>query len=163
MIKSSRTADKIPCHCVICFILWCAEVWALFLYMLSTPSYRGSEVIGQLAATNMVGESLSEQTQKTIPCNFHVSFSSSVLLLAPLLAEADPAPRRVSKPTGSAGAQRTGNLSSHFRWIAEHVPAFRVPGTHVHILSSPDQFYQTMKVSVMIKIKCHTKQREKQI
>ncbi|CAJ1080015.1 CDP-diacylglycerol--glycerol-3-phosphate 3-phosphatidyltransferase%2C mitochondrial [Xyrichtys novacula] len=73
---------------------------------------------------------------------------SSVLLLAPLLAEADPAPRRVSRPTGSAGAQGTDGLCSHFRWMAEHVPAFRVPGTHIHILSSPDQFYQTMKARI---------------
>ncbi|CAN9509016.1 unnamed protein product [Ophioblennius macclurei] len=73
---------------------------------------------------------------------------SSVLLLAPLLAEADPAPCRVSRPTGSAGAQGTDGLCTHFRWMAEHVPAFRVPGTHVHILTSPDQFYQTMKARI---------------
>ncbi|KAK5906178.1 hypothetical protein CgunFtcFv8_002067 [Champsocephalus gunnari] len=70
---------------------------------------------------------------------------SSVLLLAPLLAEADPAPRRVSR---SAGAQGTEGLCGHFRWMAEHVPAFRVPGTHIHILTSPDQFYQTMKARI---------------
>ena len=69
-----------------------------------------------------------------------------MLLLAPLLAEADPAPRRVSRPAGSAGAQGTEGLFGHFRWMAEHVPAFRVPGTHIHILTSPDQFYQAMKV-----------------
>ncbi|XP_029954372.1 CDP-diacylglycerol--glycerol-3-phosphate 3-phosphatidyltransferase, mitochondrial [Salarias fasciatus] len=73
---------------------------------------------------------------------------SSVLLLAPLLAETDPAPRRVSRPTGSAGCQGTDGLCTHFRWMAEHVPAFRVPGTHVHILTSPDQFYQTMKARI---------------
>ncbi|XP_053197653.1 CDP-diacylglycerol--glycerol-3-phosphate 3-phosphatidyltransferase, mitochondrial [Scomber japonicus] len=73
---------------------------------------------------------------------------SSMLLLAPLLAEADPAPRRVSRPTGSAGAQGTDGLCTHFRWMAEHVPAFRVPGTHIHILTSPDQFYQTMKARI---------------
>ncbi|XP_044033773.1 CDP-diacylglycerol--glycerol-3-phosphate 3-phosphatidyltransferase, mitochondrial [Siniperca chuatsi] len=73
---------------------------------------------------------------------------SSVLLLAPLLAEADPAPRRVSRPTGSAGAQGTEGLCAHFRWMAEHVPAFRVPGTHIHILTSPDQFYQAMKARI---------------
>lgn len=73
---------------------------------------------------------------------------SSVLLLAPLLAEADPAPRRVSRPAGSAGAQGTDGLCTHFRWMAEHVPAFRVPGTHIHILTSPDQFYQTMKARI---------------
>ena len=76
-----------------------------------------------------------------------------MLLLAPLLAEADPAPRRVSRPTGSAGAQGTDGLCTHFRWMAEHVPAFRVPGTHIHILTSPDQFYQTMKVGVAFEIK----------
>ncbi|XP_036937378.1 CDP-diacylglycerol--glycerol-3-phosphate 3-phosphatidyltransferase, mitochondrial isoform X2 [Acanthopagrus latus] len=73
---------------------------------------------------------------------------SSVLLLAPLLAEADPAPRRVSRPTGSAGAQGTDGLCAHFRWMEEHVPAFRVPGTHIHILTSPDQFYQAMKARI---------------
>lgn len=77
---------------------------------------------------------------------------SSVLLLAPLLAEADPAPRRISRPAGSAGAQGTDGLCTHFQWMAEHVPAFRVPGTHIHILTSPDQFYQAMKVGVTIEI-----------
>lgn len=81
-----------------------------------------------------------------------VSCRSSVLLLAPLLAEADPAPRRVSRPTGSAGAQGSDGLCTHFRWMAEHVPAFRVPGTHIHILTSPDQFYQTIKVGATVKI-----------
>lgn len=75
---------------------------------------------------------------------------SSVLLLAPLLAEADPAPRRVSRPTGSAGAQGTDGLCPRFRWMADHVPAFRVPGTRIHILTSPDQFYQAMKVGVPV-------------
>ncbi|XP_071384789.1 CDP-diacylglycerol--glycerol-3-phosphate 3-phosphatidyltransferase, mitochondrial [Centroberyx affinis] len=73
---------------------------------------------------------------------------SSVLLLAPLLAEADPAPPRVSKPAGSAGAQGTEGLHARFRWMAEHVPAFRVPGGHIHILTSPDQFYQAMKARI---------------
>lgn len=71
-----------------------------------------------------------------------------MLLLAPLLAEADVAPRRVSRPTGSAGAQGTDSLCTHFQWMAEQVPAFRVPGTHIHILTSPDQFYQTMKARI---------------
>ncbi|XP_029977817.1 CDP-diacylglycerol--glycerol-3-phosphate 3-phosphatidyltransferase, mitochondrial isoform X1 [Sphaeramia orbicularis] len=73
---------------------------------------------------------------------------SSVLLLAPLLAEADPAPRHVMRPSGSAGAQGTDGLCAHFRWMAEHVPVFRVPGTHIHILTSPDQFYQAMKARI---------------
>ncbi|XP_010747736.2 CDP-diacylglycerol--glycerol-3-phosphate 3-phosphatidyltransferase, mitochondrial isoform X1 [Larimichthys crocea] len=73
---------------------------------------------------------------------------SSVLLLAPLLAETDPAPRRIARPTGSAGAQGTDGLYAQFRWMAEHVPAFRVPGTHIHILTSPDQFYQAMKARI---------------
>ncbi|XP_075950117.1 CDP-diacylglycerol--glycerol-3-phosphate 3-phosphatidyltransferase, mitochondrial [Anarhichas minor] len=73
---------------------------------------------------------------------------SSVLLLAPLLAEDDPAPRHVSRSAGSAGAQGTDGLCGHFQWMAEHVPAFRVPGTHIHILTSPDQFYQTMKARI---------------
>lgn len=84
---------------------------------------------------------------KWVSCStFRVSCRSSMLLLAPLLAETDPAPHRVSRPTSSAGAQRTEGLCSHFRWMAEHVPAFRVPGSHVHILTSPNQFYQAMKV-----------------
>lgn len=82
----------------------------------------------------------------------HVSSRSSVLLLAPLLAEADPAPRRIARPKGSAGAQGTDGLYAHFQWMAEHVPAFRVPGTHIHILTSPDQFYQAMKVSVTVEV-----------
>lgn len=70
-----------------------------------------------------------------------------MLLLAPLLAEAVPVPRAVSRPTGSAGAQGTDALCTHFRWMAEHAPVFRVPGSHVHVLRSPEQFYQAMKVS----------------
>uniref|UniRef100_A0A3Q3IQT4 CDP-diacylglycerol--glycerol-3-phosphate 3-phosphatidyltransferase n=1 Tax=Monopterus albus TaxID=43700 RepID=A0A3Q3IQT4_MONAL len=73
---------------------------------------------------------------------------SSVLLLAPLLAEADPAPHRVSRPIGSAGAQGTDGLCTHFKWMADHVPAFRVPGTHIHILNSPEQFYKAMKARI---------------
>ncbi|KAM6897347.1 CDP-diacylglycerol--glycerol-3-phosphate 3-phosphatidyltransferase, mitochondrial [Xenentodon cancila] len=73
---------------------------------------------------------------------------SSVLLLAPLLAETDPSPSRVSRPAGSAGAQGTDNVCTPFRWMAEQVPAFRVPGDHIHILTSPDQFYQAMKARI---------------
>ncbi|KAM8836077.1 CDP-diacylglycerol--glycerol-3-phosphate 3-phosphatidyltransferase, mitochondrial isoform 2-T5 [Spinachia spinachia] len=73
---------------------------------------------------------------------------SSVLLLAPLLAEADPPPRHVPTPAGSTGAQGRDGLCGHFQWMAEHVPAFRVPGTHVHVLASPDHFYQTMKARI---------------
>ncbi|XP_072311753.1 CDP-diacylglycerol--glycerol-3-phosphate 3-phosphatidyltransferase, mitochondrial [Eucyclogobius newberryi] len=74
---------------------------------------------------------------------------SSVLLLAPLLAEADPAPRRVTRMQGSAGAHGSSDgPCPHFRWMSQHVPAFRVPGTSIHILTSPDQFYQTMKVRI---------------
>ncbi|KAK7877195.1 hypothetical protein WMY93_032097 [Mugilogobius chulae] len=76
---------------------------------------------------------------------------SSVLLLAPLLAEADPAPppRRVHRTQGSAGAHGSSDgPCPHFRWMSQHVPAFRVPGTHIHILTSPDQFYQTMKARI---------------
>ncbi|KAM8890558.1 CDP-diacylglycerol--glycerol-3-phosphate 3-phosphatidyltransferase, mitochondrial isoform 1-T2 [Synchiropus picturatus] len=73
---------------------------------------------------------------------------SSMLLLAPLLAEADTAPKRVSSPTGSAGARSAAHLCPHFRWMADHVPVFRVPGTQVHILTSPDEFYQAMKARI---------------
>lgn len=92
--------------------------------------------------------------------DLHVSSRSSVLLLAPLLAETDPAPRRIARPTGSAGAQGTDGLYAQFRWMAEHVPAFRVPGTHIHILTSPDQFYQAMKVSVTEKIQFRLQRNE---
>uniref|UniRef100_A0A1A8MH13 CDP-diacylglycerol--glycerol-3-phosphate 3-phosphatidyltransferase n=2 Tax=Nothobranchius pienaari TaxID=704102 RepID=A0A1A8MH13_9TELE len=70
---------------------------------------------------------------------------SSVLLLAPLLVDTDPVPQHISKPPGSARAQGTEGLCAHFRWMAEQVPAFRVPGGNIKILTSPDQFYQTMK------------------
>uniref|UniRef100_A0A4W5KI57 CDP-diacylglycerol--glycerol-3-phosphate 3-phosphatidyltransferase n=1 Tax=Hucho hucho TaxID=62062 RepID=A0A4W5KI57_9TELE len=73
---------------------------------------------------------------------------SSVLLLAPLLAEADPSPLPVFRSPGSTGVQDTDGLRARFRWMAEHVPAFRVPGTHIHILTSPDQFYHTMKARI---------------
>uniref|UniRef100_A0A146WRZ3 CDP-diacylglycerol--glycerol-3-phosphate 3-phosphatidyltransferase n=1 Tax=Fundulus heteroclitus TaxID=8078 RepID=A0A146WRZ3_FUNHE len=73
---------------------------------------------------------------------------SAVLLLAPLLAETEPAPRRVSRPTGSAGAQGSDGTCTHFQWMAEQVPAFRVPGAHIKILTSPDQFYQAMKARI---------------
>ncbi|KAL6094374.1 pgs1 [Pungitius sinensis] len=71
---------------------------------------------------------------------------SSVLLLAPLLAEADP-PRHVPRPAGPAGAPGSDGLCG-FQWMAEHVPAFRVPGRRVHVLTSPDHFYQTMKARI---------------
>ncbi|TRY53908.1 hypothetical protein DNTS_033672 [Danionella cerebrum] len=64
---------------------------------------------------------------------------SAVLLLAPLLAEAD------SRPPGLTGAE---GLQPHFRWMADHVPAFRVPGAHIRILHSPDEFYQAMKARI---------------
>ncbi|XP_076855593.1 CDP-diacylglycerol--glycerol-3-phosphate 3-phosphatidyltransferase, mitochondrial [Brachyhypopomus gauderio] len=70
---------------------------------------------------------------------------SSLLLLAPLLAEAAPMPLACSRPPGSTGAE---GLHSCFRWIADHVPAFKVPGGRVHVLHSPDEFYQAMKVRI---------------
>ncbi|KAI1886454.1 hypothetical protein AGOR_G00195920 [Albula goreensis] len=69
---------------------------------------------------------------------------SSVLLLAPLLAEADPVPLAPRPPT-PIGAE---GLHSRFHWMADHVPAFRVPGTRVQILHSPDEFYQLMKARI---------------
>lgn len=62
-----------------------------------------------------------------------------MLLLAPLLAEA------VSGPKVSAGAQVTDGAL--FRWMAAHAPVFRVPGSHVRVLGSPEQFYRALKVS----------------
>ncbi|CAL9699267.1 unnamed protein product [Knipowitschia caucasica] len=74
---------------------------------------------------------------------------SSVLLLAPLLAETDSAPRLMPRSQSSAGARGTSDgLCPHFRWMSQLVPAFRVPGTRIHILHSPDQFYQTMKARI---------------
>ena len=66
-----------------------------------------------------------------------------MLLLAPLLAEAEPAPHCVPR---SAGLQEKDGLLTQFQWMAEHAPGFRVPGTHIHVLSSPSQFYQAIKV-----------------
>ncbi|XP_051771429.1 CDP-diacylglycerol--glycerol-3-phosphate 3-phosphatidyltransferase, mitochondrial [Ctenopharyngodon idella] len=70
---------------------------------------------------------------------------SAVLLLAPLLAEADSAPLASSRPPGFTGVE---GLHTRFHWIADHVPAFRVPGGHIHILHSPDEFYQAMKARI---------------
>ncbi|XP_030631606.1 CDP-diacylglycerol--glycerol-3-phosphate 3-phosphatidyltransferase, mitochondrial [Chanos chanos] len=70
---------------------------------------------------------------------------SSLLLLAPLLAETDPVVVSSSRPPGSSGVE---GLHSRFHWIADHVPAFRVPGSHIHILRSPDEFYQVMKARI---------------
>uniref|UniRef100_A0A672M8U5 CDP-diacylglycerol--glycerol-3-phosphate 3-phosphatidyltransferase n=1 Tax=Sinocyclocheilus grahami TaxID=75366 RepID=A0A672M8U5_SINGR len=70
---------------------------------------------------------------------------STVLLLAPLLAEADSGPLASSRPPGFTGVE---GLHSRFQWMADHVPAFRVPGGRIRILHSPDEFYQTMKVRI---------------
>jgi len=78
---------------------------------------------------------------------FLSSCRSAVLLLSPLLAEADSAPLASSRPPGFSGAD---GLHSRFHWMADHVPAFRVPGGHIHILHSPDEFYQAMKVCVFV-------------
>ncbi|XP_066560589.1 CDP-diacylglycerol--glycerol-3-phosphate 3-phosphatidyltransferase, mitochondrial [Amia ocellicauda] len=71
---------------------------------------------------------------------------SSVLLLAPLLAEADPVPAvaepQAPRPTG------VGGLPRHFRWIANQVPAFRVSGRQIRVLHSPDEFYQVLKTHI---------------
>ncbi|KAK3559485.1 hypothetical protein QTP86_013664, partial [Hemibagrus guttatus] len=65
---------------------------------------------------------------------------SSLLLLAPLLADTDSL---VSRLPGS-----TEGLHTRFHWIADHVPAFRVPGGRIHVLHSPDEFYQAMKARI---------------
>ncbi|XP_064181105.1 CDP-diacylglycerol--glycerol-3-phosphate 3-phosphatidyltransferase, mitochondrial [Anguilla rostrata] len=70
---------------------------------------------------------------------------SSVLLLAPLLAESDPIPLSQPRAPGPAGAE---GLLARFLWMADHVPAFRVPGARVHVLRSPDEFYQLMKARI---------------
>uniref|UniRef100_A0A8C2GXZ9 CDP-diacylglycerol--glycerol-3-phosphate 3-phosphatidyltransferase n=1 Tax=Cyprinus carpio TaxID=7962 RepID=A0A8C2GXZ9_CYPCA len=72
-------------------------------------------------------------------------YRSTVLLLAPLLAEADSAPLASSRPPGFTGVE---GLHSRFQWMADHVPAFRVPGGRIRILHSPDEFYQTMKARI---------------
>ncbi|XP_072524095.1 CDP-diacylglycerol--glycerol-3-phosphate 3-phosphatidyltransferase, mitochondrial isoform X1 [Salminus brasiliensis] len=69
---------------------------------------------------------------------------SSLLLLAPLLAETDTT-LASSRPPGSTGA---AGLHSRFHWIADHVPAFKVHGGRIHILRSPDEFYQAMKARI---------------
>ncbi|XP_051925653.1 CDP-diacylglycerol--glycerol-3-phosphate 3-phosphatidyltransferase, mitochondrial isoform X2 [Hippocampus zosterae] len=68
---------------------------------------------------------------------------SSVLLLAPLLVKPEPAPE-----SGALAPGAPRSLYAQFRWMAERVPAFRVNGTRVHVLTSPDQFYQTLKARV---------------
>ncbi|XP_062382073.1 CDP-diacylglycerol--glycerol-3-phosphate 3-phosphatidyltransferase, mitochondrial [Sardina pilchardus] len=70
---------------------------------------------------------------------------SSLLLLAPLLAEAEPVPVPPSRPPSSTGVE---GLHARFRWMGDHVPAFRVPGARVHILHSPEEFYQVMKARI---------------
>ncbi|XP_016385999.1 CDP-diacylglycerol--glycerol-3-phosphate 3-phosphatidyltransferase, mitochondrial-like [Sinocyclocheilus rhinocerous] len=70
---------------------------------------------------------------------------STVLLLAPLLAEADSGSLASSRPPGFTGVE---GLHSRFQWMADHVPAFRVPGGCIRILHSPDEFYQTMKARI---------------
>ncbi|XP_048842760.1 CDP-diacylglycerol--glycerol-3-phosphate 3-phosphatidyltransferase, mitochondrial isoform X2 [Brienomyrus brachyistius] len=68
---------------------------------------------------------------------------SSLLLLAPLLAEAEP----VTPPATSSRPSVEG-LPPRFRWLAEHAPAFRVPGAQVRVLHSPAEFYQVMKARI---------------
>ncbi|XP_029105924.1 CDP-diacylglycerol--glycerol-3-phosphate 3-phosphatidyltransferase, mitochondrial isoform X1 [Scleropages formosus] len=70
---------------------------------------------------------------------------SSVLLLAPLLAQTDPDALVSTWPPGSAG---TEGLQARFRWMAELAPVFQVPGACVRVLRSPDEFYQVMKARV---------------
>ncbi|XP_061089194.1 CDP-diacylglycerol--glycerol-3-phosphate 3-phosphatidyltransferase, mitochondrial isoform X2 [Conger conger] len=70
---------------------------------------------------------------------------SSVLLLAPLLAESDPVPLSQPCPPGSA---HEGGLLTRFLWMADSVPAFRVPGARVRVLHSPDEFYQLLKARI---------------
>ncbi|KPP61355.1 CDP-diacylglycerol--glycerol-3-phosphate 3-phosphatidyltransferase, mitochondrial-like, partial [Scleropages formosus] len=74
-----------------------------------------------------------------------LSFRSSVLLLAPLLAQTDPDALVSTWPPGSAG---TEGLQARFRWMAELAPVFQVPGACVRVLRSPDEFYQVMKARV---------------
>lgn len=68
-----------------------------------------------------------------------------MLLLAPLLAETDPSPLASSRPPGFTGVD---GLHTRFHWMADHVPAFRVPGGHIRVLHSPDEFYQAMKARI---------------
>ncbi|MBN3313449.1 PGPS1 protein, partial [Atractosteus spatula] len=71
---------------------------------------------------------------------------SSVLLLAPLLAEADPL-STTSQPRSPVTAGTEG-LHHRFRWIADHVPAFCIPGHRVRVLRTPDEFFQVMKARI---------------
>ncbi|KAL2078485.1 hypothetical protein ACEWY4_026170 [Coilia grayii] len=70
---------------------------------------------------------------------------SSLLLLAPLLAEAEVVPAPPPWPPSSPGME---GLHARFHWMADHVPAFRVPGARVHVLHSPEEFYQVMKARI---------------
>ncbi|KAL4612916.1 CDP-diacylglycerol-glycerol-3-phosphate 3-phosphatidyltransferase, mitochondrial isoform X1 [Arapaima gigas] len=70
---------------------------------------------------------------------------SSVLLLTPLLAQMNLNPVASTRPPYSASME---GLQPRFRWMAELVPMFRVPGGHVHVLHSPKEFYQVMKAHI---------------
>ncbi|XP_048466715.1 CDP-diacylglycerol--glycerol-3-phosphate 3-phosphatidyltransferase, mitochondrial isoform X2 [Rhincodon typus] len=65
---------------------------------------------------------------------------SSYLLLAPLLCQAKPQ-AEVPSPSCSAYAHNI----QRFQWIGELVPAFGISGSQVKVLSSPSEFYETMK------------------
>jgi len=34
----------------------------------------------------------------------------------------------------------------HFAWISQSAPQFTIDGAHVHVLSEPSDFYETLKV-----------------
>lgn len=68
---------------------------------------------------------------------------SSYLLLAPLLAQTKARADLPPPPCVS-----THNIQ-RFQWIGEFVPAFRISGSQVNVLSSPAEFYDTLKEHIM--------------
>ncbi|KAK6479724.1 CDP-diacylglycerol--glycerol-3-phosphate 3-phosphatidyltransferase [Huso huso] len=75
------------------------------------------------------------------------SRGSSVFLLAPLLGEVRPLPA-LAQPRPPACPATSEGLLQRFHWVADQVPAFRVSGGQVHVLHSPDEFYQIMKANI---------------
>ncbi|KAK6478237.1 CDP-diacylglycerol--glycerol-3-phosphate 3-phosphatidyltransferase [Huso huso] len=75
------------------------------------------------------------------------SRGSSVFLLAPLLGEVCSLPA-LAQPRPPACPTTSEGLLQRFHWVADQAPAFRVSGGQVHVLHSPDEFYQIMKANI---------------
>ncbi|KAJ8377681.1 hypothetical protein AAFF_G00255260 [Aldrovandia affinis] len=61
---------------------------------------------------------------------------------------AGPPPGGGRPPRWPPQAPGAEGLHARFHWMGDHVPAFRVPGGQVHVLHSPDEFYQVMKARI---------------